>query len=90
LINMPSLGTLPAEIIHEIVRHLDEPPFGLQKRERKFHRRKDSLSLASTTKRMRDIIFVRNFVHERVMEFSYANLIRSAQKGGLSVRSQVQ
>jgi hypothetical protein len=90
LINMPSLGTLPAEIIHEIVRHLDEPPFGLQKRERKFHRRKDSLSLASATKRMRDIIFVRNFVHERVMEFSYANLIRSAQKGGLSVRSQVQ
>lgn len=88
-INMPSLNMLPAEIIREIARHLDEPPFSLTMPALRIRTNKGSLSLASTTKRMRNIVFYNNWVEEHAMEYSYEK-VKGSETIGRFVRSHVK
>jgi hypothetical protein len=89
-ISMSSLVTLPTEIILEVVRHLNVPPWNLIPRFKRFHPRKDSLALASTNKRMRDIIFEKQWITEHMMVYSYEDLAKSAELIKLSMRRKVK
>jgi hypothetical protein len=87
---MASLDTLPTEIIGEITQHLDVPPSHYTLKEQRFHPKKDLLSLASTSKRLRSIFFDQTWVKEHVMGFSWANIVTSMEEVDESVRSKVE
>jgi hypothetical protein len=87
---MPSLDTLPTEIIEEIAQHLDVAPFYLSERERRLYPRRDLLSLASACQRTRSIFFPKTWVKEHAMAFALHNLSRTANYIAPSVRGEVE
>jgi hypothetical protein len=87
---MPSLDTLPTEIIEEISNHLDIPPARFTQREQRFYSRRDLLSLASASKRIRSIFFDKTWVKEHVTDFDFLKLVRTMKEVEMSMRSTVE
>lgn len=87
---MSTFETLPTEIIEEIAQYLDFLDGGPTEHERRLFPRDDLLSLASASRRMREIFFDDTWVKEHVMNFTVSSLEKTVQHIALSMRSKVK
>jgi hypothetical protein len=87
---MPSLDSLPAEIIMEIAQYLDIPPRDYSPRERRFYAKNDLLALASASRQAREILFDKTWVKRHVMRFGFREVARTVRIMSLSRRSRVE
>jgi hypothetical protein len=87
---MPSLESLPAEIVEEIAQYLDVPPKDCVQHGRHFHSKNDLLALVSASRRAREILFDRTWVKQHVMGFASSKLTTAASVIDLARRSQVE
>jgi hypothetical protein len=87
---MPSLDTLPTEIIEEITQLLDTAPRDCSLVQRLSHPRKDLLALCTASRRMRDIFFDKTWVEKHVMALAPGRLLLTLQNITPSMRSKVE